>query len=200
MTPPHPHALLVDTASRIAEAPDAAWRDFRAAFEERRCEPGEHLVLAGDPLADVFFVARGLLRLYYTDRDGREWNKAFTAERGFAGSLAAGLLGVPAPYSIQALEPAVVLAAPWAALEALYDAHPPLERLGRRFAERIAVKKELRERAFLELTPTERYLAVVDDEAALAARLPLYHVASYIGVTEVSLSRIRGRLARAAQG
>ena len=108
-------------------------------------------------------------------------------------------MGVPAPYSVQALEPTVALSAAWADLEALYDRHPALERLGRRIAERIAVKKELRERALLELTATERYQAFVRDEPALFARLPLYHVASYVGVTEVSLSRIRGRLARRAR-
>jgi CRP-like cAMP-binding protein len=146
----------------------------------------------------VYFVATGLLRLYYTDREGREWNKAFIGDGGFAGSIAAGLLGVPAPYSIEALNASVVLSASWDALESLYDAHPALERLGRRIAEQIVVEKELRERAFLELDATERYEAFLQDKPDLAAQLPLYHVASYIGVTEVSLSRIRGRLARRA--
>jgi CRP-like cAMP-binding protein len=196
---PDSFEALVEFASRWVTADAETWTDFQDSFRERSFGPGEHLVFAGDSLSEVFFVAGGLLRLYYSDREGREWNKAFTAEGGFAGSLASGLLGVPAPYSIQALELTSVLVATWADLEALYDRHPALERLGRRIAERIAVKKELRERAFLELTPTERYEAFVHDEPALFARLPLFHVASYVGVTEVSLSRIRGRLARQAR-
>ncbi len=192
-----PHDRLLQAAARWAEAPSEAWADLRSSFAERAYSKGEHLARSGDPLRDVFFVASGLLRLYYTDGEGREWNKAFTPEGGFAGSVASGLLGVPAPYAVQALEPSVVLAAGWDTLEALYERHPPLERLGRRLAERIVVKKELRERAFLELNATARYRAFVRDEPALLARLPLYHVASYVGVTEVSLSRIRGRLARA---
>lgn len=196
---PDPFESLVSLASRQASADDGAWADFRGAFQERSFGPGDHLVRAGDPHPDVFFVARGLVRLYYADREGRESNKAFAAEGSFTGSLAAGLLGVPAPYSVQALESTAALSAAWADLEALYDRHPALERLGRRIAERIAVKKELRERALLELTATERYQAFVRDEPALFARLPLYHVASYVGVTEVSLSRIRGRLARRAR-
>jgi len=190
---------LTRAAARWVQAPDAVWVDFRGLFRERAYGPGEQVVLAGAPAPDVFFVHTGLLRLYYTDREGREWNKAFVRDGGFAGSLAAGLLGVPAPYAIQALEPTVALVAPWRDLEACYDRHPALERLGRRLAEQVAVKKELRERSFLERTPTERYEAFVRDEPALMARLPLYHVASYIGVTEVSLSRIRGRLARGAR-
>lgn len=190
------HDQLERVCSQWAEASGEAWADLRSAFSERTYAKGDHLVLGGDALRDVFFVARGLLRLYYTDADGNEWNKAFTPEGGFAGSIASGLLGIPAPYSIQALEDTVVLAAPWEAMEATYAAHPRLERLGRRFAEQILVKKEMRERAFLELDATERYLAFVEQQSGLIERLPLYHVASYIGVTEVSLSRIRGRLAR----
>ena len=190
------HDRLLQSARRWAAADDAAWADFAAAFERRAYGRGDALVRAGDPAPDVYFVAGGLLRLYYTDREGREWNKAFTAEGGFAGSVASGLLGVPAPYGIEAFEPTTTLVVAWPALEALYSRHPALERLGRRLADQIAVKKELKERAFLELTAAERYQAFVRDEPALAARLPLYHVASYVGVTEVSLSRIRGRLAR----
>ena len=102
-------------------------------------------------------MERGLLRLYYADRDGREWNKGVAAEGTFTGSIAAGPLDLPAPPSVQALEPPSPLAARWGDLEALYDRHPALERLGRRFAERIVVRKEMRERAFLEQTATERY-------------------------------------------
>ena len=189
-------SALTEAASRWAAASDEAWADFAGAFDERELGQDDHLVLAGDPLPDVVFVVAGLLRLYYTDRNGNEWNKAFAVGGGFTGSLASGLLGVPAPFSIQALEPTAVLAARWDTLEALYDRHPALERLGRRVAEQVAVKKEMKERAFLEQTATERYQAFVRGESGLAARLPLYHVASYVGVTEVSLSRIRGRIAR----
>ena len=195
---PLPHRdPLVQAASCWADAPDAVWADFRGAFHSLTVDAGGHVVREGDPCPDVFFVADGLLRLYYTDRGGREWNKAFAPEGAFTGSIASGLLGVPAPYGVQALEPSSLLAVRWRDLEALYDRHPALERLGRRIAEQVAVKKELRERAFLEQTPTERYRAFVRERPDLAERLPLYHVASYVGVTEVSLSRIRGRLARA---
>ena len=196
--PEDAHARLIQSAQRWVTADDRVWDDFAGAFAVRTYDRSAHLVRAGNPAPEVHFVVEGLLRLYYTDREGREWNKAFTAEGGFAGSVAAGLLGVSASYGVQSLEPTTTLVTTWPALEALYDRHPPLERLGRRLAEQIAVKKELKERAFLERTATERYEAFVRDEPALAARLPLYHVASYVGVTEVSLSRIRGRLARTA--
>lgn len=196
MLPDASRSALTEAASQWTTAPDDAWADFEEAFDRREFGQGDHIILAGDAFPDAIFVTAGLLRLYYTDREGNEWNKAFAAAGGFTGSLASGLLGIPAPFSMQALEPTVVLAARWDALEALYERHPALERLGRRVAEQVVVKKEIKERAFLEHSATERYEAFVRNEPGLIGRLPLYHVASYIGVTEVSLSRIRGRIAR----
>lgn len=181
-----------------AEVDDADWAALAALFRPAAYEAGQHLVLPGAPMRDLYFVARGLLRLYYVDPDGRAWNKSFVAEGRFAGAFSSYMLNLPAPFAVEALEPVAVLAARWEELEALYERHPRLERLGRRFAEWLLVRKELRERAFLELDATARYQAFLRDEPALAARLPGFHVASYLGVTEVTLSRIRGRLARAA--
>ena len=196
MPPAEPLDRLRDAVARWTTVPEPLWPEFAGLFQVRHLAAGEHAALGGGPLRDVFFVADGLLRLYYTDAKGCEWNKAFVPEGGFAGSLAAYAGAGSSPYSIQAIETSTILAAPWSGLAALYDRHPAFERLGRRFAEWLLVRKELRERAFLELDAAGRYEAFLQEAPELAARLPLYHVASYIGVTEVSLSRIRGRLAR----
>lgn len=179
--------------------PEAQWSELAALFRPADYVRAEHLVLAGAPMQDLFFVAGGLLRLYYTDADGQSWNKSFVQEGTFAGAFSSYVLGLPAPYAIEALEPTRVLAAHWSDVEALYDRHPAFERLGRRFAEWLLVRKELRERAFLEFDAAARYEAFLRDEPGLAERIPNYHIASYLGVTEVTLSRIRSRLARASR-
>jgi len=182
---------------RWVEIPDPQWAELAACFRPVECVRGGHLVLPAAPLPHLYFVVRGLLRLYYLDADGRMWNKSFIAEGGIAGSFSSYLLGLPAPFGIEALEPTTVLAARWADIERLFDRHPVFERLGRRFAEWLLVRKELRERALLELDATERYQQFLRDEPDVAGRVPNYHAASYLGVTEVTLSRIRSKLARA---
>lgn len=173
---------------------DASWARFAGIFAPADFEQGAHLVLPGAPLHKLYFVTRGMLRFYYIDAEGREWNKSFAGEGSFAGAFSSYLLALPAPYAIEALERTQLLVAPWASVEALYDSDPSIERLGRRFAEWLAVRKELRERAFLELDATQRYQHFVADHPGLVERLPAYHVASYLGVTEVALSRIKRKL------
>lgn len=179
--------------------PDALWSELAALFRPADYDKAEHLVMVGAPMQELFFVVQGLLRFYYIDADGRAWNKSFVQEGTFAGALSSYVLGLPAPYAIEALEPTKVLVARWADVEALYDRDPAFERLGRRFAEWLAVRKELRERAFLELDAEARYEAFLNEHPDLADRIPNYHVASYLGVTEVTLSRIRSRIARSGR-
>lgn len=188
---PHHFAFMRTAIGKWAVLNDESWERFAGIFAEEDCEQGAHLVLPGAPLQKLYFVMRGMLRFYYLDAEGREWNKSFVEEGSFAGALSSYLLALPAPFGIQALEPTRVVAAPWARVEALYDLDPAIERLGRRFAEWLAVRKELRERAFLELDATQRYRAFVAEHPRLEQRLPAYHVASYLGVTEVALSRIK---------
>lgn len=187
------HALR-QALERWQPLPDTAWTDLAALFSARAVEATERLVTSGECTGRFFFVTEGLLRLYYLDREGREHNKAFTETGGFAGAMSAYAANLPSPFNVQALQPSRVLVAHWHDLEVAYDHHPSLERLGRRFAEWLLARKLERERAFLELDATGRYQAFVRAHPLLEDQLANYHIASYLGVTDVSLSRIRRKL------
>lgn len=174
--------------------PDDAWADLAALFSARSVEADERLVTAGERTDRFYFVTEGLLRFYYLDRDGREHNKSFVEAGGFAGTLSAQAADLPSPFDVQALQSGRVLLAHWQDLEARYDRHPSLERLVRRLAEWLLARKVQRERDFLELNAAERYQAFVRTHPSLEGRLANYHIASYLGVTDVSLSRIRRKL------
>ncbi|WP_414588554.1 Crp/Fnr family transcriptional regulator [Scytonema sp. PCC 10023] len=123
--------------------------------------------------------------------DGMESNKAFIAENTFAGSLAAYNLDLPIVYGVQALEPTMLLTASFSDFVALFDQHPIFDRLGRKLAEWLLIRKELRARSLLQQQATERYLDFVKQYPDLVKRVPQYHIASYLGITEVSLSRLK---------
>ncbi|MEM9459405.1 MAG: Crp/Fnr family transcriptional regulator [Myxococcota bacterium] len=171
-------------------------RRFASLFTPKGYDAGEVIVHQGTPIQHFYFVSRGLIRFFYTRDDGREFNKSFLGEGSMGGALSAYLGDGIAPFGIQALEPTRLWSAPYAHLAALYDEDRRFERMGRQWVERLAVKKERRERALLEQDATTRYLHFLAEYPQLAQRIPLYHIARYIGVTEVSLSRIRARLAR----
>lgn len=193
------YAGLRAALTRLGGIPEAHWPRIERIFRPRRVSGGAYLALPGRTIESVWFLHRGLVRLFYLTPEGKAWNKGFIAEGGFAGSLAA--LSGPdesAPYGIQALEPVEALGARTEDFRALYDLDPAFERIGRRLAERVLARKALRERSFLQENATGRYLAFRDEFPELEGRLPQYHIASYLGITEVSLSRIRRALADSA--
>ena len=198
--PPEARAHLVQAAVALAGVTEAEGRRLAAAFGARAYGAREPVALPGGAAHDVLFVHTGLLRFYYPGAGGKESNKAFVAEGEFAGALGAAALGVPPLYGIEALEPSVVLSASCGALAELMDRDRALDRFGRRLAETILARKERRARSLLQQSAAERYADLVRARPDLVQRVPQYEIASYLGVTDVHLSRVRraeGRRTRA---
>ena len=86
------------------------------------------------------------------------------------------------------------LSIPVAGLNALYRESLAWANFGRMYMETIAVRKAKREAAFLLDSAERRYLDFLQESPELAERLPLYHIASFLGITDVALSRIRKRI------
>lgn len=174
-----------------AELTDLQWETLAAIFRVREVEARQDLLQPGSNEHELLFVCRGLLRFYYPAEDGSESNKAFIAENAFAGALAASALNLPVIYGVEALENTTLLAARMSDFTALFDEHPVFDRLGRKLTELLLIRKELRARSFLQQDATARYLEFAKEHPDLVRRVPQYHVASYLGITEVSLSRIK---------
>jgi CRP-like cAMP-binding protein len=178
----------------IAPIPEEEWAEFSRGLAGRDFGAGENLLRANQVGREYFFIASGLVRMFYTTEDGKEFNKSFIAEGGIAGSLGSVLMGEASRFSIAALEPTSAVVIPAELMERLYGRHPCWERVGRRFAELLALKKERREAAFLLDDAETRYRDFQSEFPDLEQRIPLYHIASYLGITDVALSRIRKRL------
>lgn len=183
--------LLRQTLEHFHPVPDSIWSDLAGIFTATRIQRSAELVAAGGRNDTFFFVTEGLLRIYYLDREGRERNKAFIEAGGFAGAMSSFSASRPSPFNIESLEPGYALSARWEDMESVYQRNPSLERLGRRIAEWLLDKKVSRERELLELNATERYQAFLKTHPSLVNRIPNYHIASFLGITDVSLSRIR---------
>jgi len=180
-------ARVLDQISLLTGAARAA---IMALAVTRRLAPGQHLLRAGETATQVMFVAEGLLREYYIDGAGRESTRRFCQPGEFSGSLADLLAGGPSAVSIEALETTRIIDIEWARLDALAETHPCLMKLMRRFAEGLYVRKMRREFEMLTMPAAQRYARFVRDEPGLNARLPRHMVASYLGITQVHLSRL----------
>lgn len=173
---------------------DRQWSLFASIFRRKRVPASDHILHVGSIDQFIYFIVAGLIRVYYEGPDGKESNKAFGVEGMLGGPLVASILGLPSYYGIEALEDTELLVAPVTDFTALYDEDPIFDRIGRRMLEQSLIRKEIRERSFLQQTATERYLDFQARHPDLLQRIPQYHIASYLGMSEVTLSRLKASL------
>lgn len=155
---------------------------------------GEALLREGEHWQHLWWLERGALRLYYLDRDGQAANKNFYLDGAMVWPITPALRDAPVHFWVEALEPSRVWALPWDGWVAATQGFQPWRALEHRVLAALLQDKMGREHAFLQFTATERYLALQAEHPDWLARIPLRQLASWLGITDVALSRIRRRL------
>jgi len=181
---------------RFSTLSDEAWEDARPRFHEYRVDSGEYFLETGEIAQYSGFVLQGVLREFFITLKGQEFNKSFNLEGEFTGSLFDLITSEPSAASIQALTPARLLICQFADLQDLYNRHKEWERIGRLLAENLFLLKARREWEFMTLSAEQRYLLLIQKNPELEKRISQYHLASHLGISPVSLSRIRRQLGR----
>lgn len=153
---------------------------------------GEHLCRQGDVATSLFLVRSGLLRYYYLAA-GIEQTGQFFETGMFVADVFALTRSAPSLQNIDALTDSEVLVIPRKALYAAYDADHAIERFGRILMEEAMAGSQRRTASLLQLTPAQRYETFLRVRPGVAASVPLYVAASFLGVTPEALSRIRRR-------
>lgn len=175
MTPLSPEQLAL-----IAEAAVA-----------RSYQPGEYFAQAGRVAQDIGFVVSGVFRVCYYDREGRDVTKYFLDEAHFMVDLLSQQYQLPSTEYIQAVTGAHVLvfsAHAWETLRATIVGWDALERT---LISRALLEKVSRRSPMVHEDASARYRHFLREFPALANRIPLGQLASYLGITPQSLSRIR---------
>lgn len=177
---------------------EADWQPLAEALRPRHLARGEHFVRTGEYRPELALLLHGACRLYYPRPDGEERTTYFFFENHLLGDYPSCLTGQPSQLSIQALTDTELVVFDYALLRRLYDERPVYERFGRLVAEYHLLGTDARLVEQLLLSPEERYRALLaSGKTKILERIPQHLVANYLGVTPVSLSRIRGRVARA---
>ncbi|WP_428664372.1 Crp/Fnr family transcriptional regulator [Runella sp.] len=150
---------------------------------------------AGTVQKAIGFIAKGLVRSFYVDRDGNEITVGFYSEGEYATHYPAFITQKPGSYTIQCLEPTTMICLSYEDIQWLYQTFPVFERYGRLIAEEILKRQQARIESFIFKTAEERYLDFIKHHPTLFNRISLSHLCSYLGIERQSLTRIRQKLA-----
>ncbi len=179
----------------LADIPDAEMEKAAEIFRPTSFPKGAFLVRAGKVPQTLSFVVSGIVRLYYITPTGVEVTKSFRTENYFVAAYSALLQGIPSRMFIQTLEPTSLLMAPYRSYQTLASGHPCWQTVDLKTAEWLYVKLDQRESELLLDDAATRYLKFLAEYPGLVHRVKQYHIASYLGITPESLSRIRAQLA-----
>ena len=145
----------------------------------------------GHTCKTIYFIKKGVARIYYF-KDGIDITESFFFENSIIARVESLFTGKPSRKAIQILEDAEIIAVNANQLFKLYDTFPEIERLFRKIFEAAYVDTVNRIEGMQFHSAEERYNALLDQAPTVLKRVALKYVASYLGITQVSLSRIRG--------
>lgn len=171
-----------------AEAQDA----LQDCFEQVVLSKNEYLLTEGKICRELFFLEKGALRGFY-NLDGKEITHWFGFEKDFVTSFHSFITQEPSVENIQLLEGSILWAISKDTLTRLFNQYHEIERLVRIAYEKYYIRLEERFVNAQFKTASERYETLLRQTPHIIERVPLGHIASYLGISQETLSRIRSR-------
>jgi CRP-like cAMP-binding protein len=147
----------------------------------------------GQSCKTIYFIQKGALRIYYL-KDGVDITESFQFENTIVARIESLFSGKPSSKAIQALEAATLVLIPTDKLTLLYSEFQSIERLFRKIFEESHMQSIHRLESIQFHSADERYQNLLRENPQILQRIPLKYIASYLGITPVSLSRIRANL------
>jgi len=157
---------------------------------------GDFLLHAGEVCAYAFFVEKGLLRSFTTDETGKEHIIQFGPENWFVTDRSSAYFNEPSDFSIEAIEDTAVVLIDAAFISQASSTYPNFMRFNEKALQNHIRQLQKRVNLLLSATAERRYLDFIRLYPDLTLRVPQWMIASYLGITPESLSRVRKELAK----
>lgn len=180
--------------NKLAPISEESWNKFSALFTPRQLKKGDYFITNGQTAKEIAFLESGIVRGFYRNSNGNEYNKHFFVNPCFLGGYASLVTQLPSQIYQQALTDCTIFVAIYTSIQNLFDTCPDIERAARIMAELYFVQKEQREIDLVLLDAYKRYKIFQKEFPTLEQKIPQYHIASYLGITPTQLSRIRKKL------
>ncbi len=180
--------------SNSPDVDDSLVEQLVEAVEPKEFPRGTLLVRQGDVATDCYFVLAGCLRMFSFDEEGNEKTVEFFTEQQSVVIYEGYAHGRPSPYSLECSETCLLVAGDLRAEQDMDKRFPVMRDVIRSALENRIAEGHERYSSFKASSPEQRYLRLLERRPGLAGRVPQHQLASYLGITPESFSRIKRRL------
>lgn len=182
---------FIDYISNFSALEAEAKKDISLQLKSKAFQKGQFIASQTNVCQNLYFLKQGLVKLYFIKEDGKEIVLRFFSERAVFTSIESFLADKSTPHNIIALEATEVDYLSKADLETLCSKYHSLERFYRLFLSVVSINMINRISEMMKDDAAVRYNNFISENKELAQRISLGELANYLGITQVSLSRIR---------
>ena len=185
--------MLLDLLIDKLKKDSTNWARFSDVFVEKEIAPKTILLSEGEISDHFYFIRKGCLRLCF-NKDGKDITVQFFLEGQVVSSIESLMSNEPSLFSIETIEPSTVVLLKKSDFEQIFQTYPELKE---GFQDILLQRFKNYAHLFLSRisdTPQERYVDLLKKHPEIVKRIPQHYIASYLGITPISLSRIRNRI------
>ncbi len=178
----------------ITEVNDKDWQFFSSKLKKIQFQKKTIITEIGQTENYISFIEKGIIRLLIPKKEDEEITFGFSFENEFISAYDSFLTQTPSLYQLETLTDTILLSITYSDLQLVYKQTKIGNLIGRLVAERLFLIKSKRAQSLLNDAAEKRYLNLFIERPNLIKEIPLKYIASYIGVTPQSLSRIRKQI------
>jgi CRP-like cAMP-binding protein len=186
---------LIQSADFFISLTDIEWKELFKRLQVKILNKNKFFLKEGKVCKELAFINYGSVIYYKSTNDGSEITTDFAFEGDWITDNRSRIKGEKSLLNIKTLEKTELLVIQNSDLLDLYRVIPKTERLGRILMEQAYLKLVELSLDLQVLPAKERYLKLLNTHADITQRVPLYHIANYLGIAPKSLSRIRKQIA-----
>lgn len=188
------HTSLTQFIQSIVQMPKEEAEHIAASFHPFECKKGDILLQPGKVSDAYLFLEKGLIRSFLDDLEGNDVTTDFFMENNVAFEITSFFNRTPSETTMVAVTDCKGYSINYQQLNELFHAKPAFREFGRALLVKEFIATKQRNYAMINQTAEERYINLLQNKPQIIKHAQLKHIASYLGITDSTLSRIRAKV------